>query len=206
MKRVVRRLLDIAPDAAYWGVVVVLLALSAAFVVDVQSRRGAWATDKGAVDVASGTPVKVLQVIDGDEVSVAYEGGSIVVRLLGIKAFDPKVQEPGIAAVGQSCALALERLTKADGVSVTVEYDEAKTDKVGRLLAYLKAGDVDVGLSLVEQGHAMVYTRYPFSREQPYLSAEAVARSRSEGLWANPKASLRAEALKATWEAQRKDG
>ena len=87
-----------------------------------------------------------------------------------------------------------------------MEYDEAKTDKAGRLLAYLKANDVDVGQALVEQGHALVYTRYPFSREEAYLGVEAVARTRGEGLWSNPKASIRAEALKATWEAQRKDG
>ena len=200
-----RRLLDIAPEASYWAVVVILLGLSAAFAMDVEGRRGAWSTDKGAIDLANGAEVKVLQVIDGDEVSVAYAQGTVVVRLLGIKAFDPKVQEPGISAVGQACAASLERMTRSDGVHVVIRYDEAKADKAGRLLAYLHANDVDVGRALLEQGHALAYTRYPFSREQDYLSAEDVARTRGEGLWSSPRAAVRAEALKATWEAQRKD-
>lgn len=198
-----RRLSDIAPDAAYWAVLVILLVASAAFTLDVQRRRGAWSTDTDVPELQSGDTVKVVRAIDGDEVSVAHPGGTLVVRLLGIKAFDPGVQEPGISAIGQACAAALVRL---EGQEVQVEFDERKLDKAGRLLAYLRAGERDLGRSLVEEGLALVYTRYPFSREEAYRSAEAVAKTRSEGLWGNPRASVRAEALKGTWEAQRQDG
>lgn len=202
----IRRILNVAPDAAYWTVVVLLLLMSVGFTWNVQTRRGAWNTDRTATELQSGTAVRVVQVIDGDEVSVRHAGGTVVVRLLGIKAFDPKVQEPGVSAAGQACLAALERMTLSVDVEARVEFAESKMDKSGRLLAYLHVGERDVGRTLLEQGHAIVYNRYPFSREEAYESAEAVARTRNAGLWANPKAAVRAEALRATWEAQRKDG
>jgi endonuclease YncB( thermonuclease family) len=197
---------DLSPNSVYGFIVAVLLGMSLFFGINVESRKRQWQTEKKGVEVASGAAVTVVQIIDGDEVSVSAEDGStFVVRILGIKAFDPKVNDPGLSEVGNAAVRHLEQVTKRAG-AVTVEYDEKKMDRAGRLLAYLRADDRDVGEYLVREGHVLAYTRYPFSREQQYLAVEVEAKTRARGLWGIPKATIRAEALKGTWEAQRKDG
>ena len=57
-----------------------------------------------------------------------------VVRLLGIKAFDPKVNDPGLSEVGNACVRALVRRFDSPGALV-VEYDQYKSDKAERLVA-----------------------------------------------------------------------
>lgn len=198
-----KRSLDLSPESAYWTVVFVLLATSVYFAASVELRRGAWSSG-GTEAVQSGDPVEVLQVIDGDEVSVKHKptGETFVIRILGIKAFDPKVNDPGLSEIGDAAVRQLTGLT--DGPLV-VEYDETKTDKSGRLLAWLRADDVDVGERLIRDGYALAYTRYPQGREDAYRAAELEAKTRGRGLWSIPRARERATALHEKWEAERGD-
>lgn len=185
----------------YWLVVGLLLAASVYFTAAVEWRRAQW---KGqALEIPSGTDVRVLRIVDGDEVVVEFEDQLVTVRILGIKCFDAKSNDPILAGAGQGCQSAL--IGQVRNQTVGVVYDELKFDKNKRILAYLRRGEVDVGAQLVSDGHALVYTRYPFSREKEYLAAQAKARAASAGLWANSKVVLRATALDATWRAQRED-
>ena len=181
---------------------VLLAACSAYFVVSVQSRRALWAARR-AVVVQSGDAVEILKVIDGDELSIRGDAGPLVVRLLGIKSFKPSTNDPGLSQIGAACVSAIKRIVQ--GKKMTVHFTKYRRDRAGRLLAYLHADGRDVGHVLLQQGHTIVFTRYPFSREKRYLAAELQARTRKRGLWANPRAELRATALKATWETQRDD-
>lgn len=192
---------DISPTTAFWIVVSSLLACALFFTVSVEMRRGQWNDKDPELVVASGEAVKVIQIIDGDEVSVQRGDDVFVIRLLGIKCFSSKVNEPGISQIGAACEAALGRM--AAGQSGTVEFDEFKKDKAKRLLAYLHIGERDVGEALVRQGVAMVYTRYAFSREAKYLAAEEAARTRARGLWGQPQPTDRAKALKAEWKSSR---
>lgn len=189
-------------DTGVWVFIAVLCLLSAYFTWDVQVRRGAWRSDEGAVTLQSGTAVRLVQVIDGDEVSVAHQTGTVVVRLLGIKAFDPNVQDPSISGAGLACVEGLTQLLQRE-VPLELVYDALRFDKAGRLLAYLESEKVDVGLRLVEQGLALAYTRYPFARQAAYEQAQQSAREKRAGLWLHPKATQRAEALIQSWAAER---
>ena len=197
-----RRGLAISPNAAFWTVMLELSACSAYFVFYVQSRRAVWAA-KRAADVKSGDAVQLLKVIDGDELSVRGKSGPFVVRMLGIKSFKPSTNDPGLSQVGMACVAAIKRILQDK--KITVEFTTHRRDKAGRLLAYLHAGGRDVGQLLLQQGHTIVFTRYPFGREKTYLGIEQEARTRKLGLWANARADMRATALKATWETQRGD-
>ena len=150
-----------------------------------------------------GTGVMVVQVVAGDEVSVEGPGGeAFVVRILGIKAFDPKVNDPGLSEVGNACVRSLTRRVEQPG-ALLVEFEENKSDKAGRLLAYLRKDEVDVGEALVRDGHALAYVRYGHPREGAYKAAELHASTRGEGLWSIPRAVDRARALREKWEADR---
>ncbi|MFN3199434.1 MAG: thermonuclease family protein [Bradymonadia bacterium] len=192
---------DISPTTAFWIVVSSLMICALFFTISVETRRGQWNEKDPELIVEAGEQVEVVQVIDGDEVSVKRGEDVFVVRLLGIKCFSSKVNEPGISQIGAACEATLNRL--AAGKTGTVEFDEFKKDKAKRVLAYLKVAETDIGQQLVLDGLALTYTRYPFSREDSYLSAEETARTRARGLWGQPIATDRAKALKAEWKSSR---
>jgi len=199
----VKRSFDLSPESSYWIFVSILLVTSVFFATSVEIRRNAW-SGGGTAAVQSGDAVKLLQVIDGDELSVQHlaTGESFVVRLLGIKAFDPKVNDPGLSEIGNAAVRELTGATQSAS-SLVVEYEENKADRAGRLLAWLRADDVDVGQQLVKDGYALAFVRYPQPREDSYLAAELEAQTRARGMWAIPKARERATALRKKWESER---
>lgn len=196
-----RRALEISSNHVYWTVVLALAACTLFFVGNVQQRRRELQQDR-SVEIASGTEVEVVRVIDADELSVRPpEGGTFVVRLLGVKGFSTTINEPGVAGLGQAAVAAIERALADKDVRVV--FDELAFDREGRVLAYLEADGQDLGQQLVQRGHLVTYTRYPFSREVTYLGAEAEARSKKTGLWGNYKALARVQGWQDTWKTAR---
>jgi len=197
----VSRRFEISSNLVYWTVVTALAGCTLFFVGNVQQRRGELRTDD-AVAIDTGTLVTPVRVIDADEVSVrGPEGGTFVVRLLGVKGFATTINEPGLSGLGQAAVAEIEKTI--EGKPLQVVFDELKLDAAGRVLAYLHAGDMDVGEHLVTSGRLVAYTRYPFSREDDYEDAEAEAREDKRGLWGNYKAVSRVQGWKDTWKTAR---
>jgi micrococcal nuclease len=116
---------------------------------------------------------RVTNVVDGDTIDVAGAGR---VRVIGIDT-------PERGACGyESATLAMAALV--DGREVTLvpgAVDDA--DRYGRLLRYVDVGDVDAGLSLIEDGWAIArydsrdgYGRHP--REDEYVAADLASPDR----------------------------
>ena len=178
----------ISPGRIFRGAMLLLLGCSIYFTVNVELRRRSWAS-AGATTVKSGARVEVIKVIDGDELTLrTSEGLAIKARLIGIKTFKPSVHEPGMAAVGTAAVSRLKQLASGD---LTLEFKQRKLDRHRRLLCYLRSDARDVGLELINGGHALAFTRYPFAREERYLAAESNASKHRRGLWNNEKAALR---------------
>ena len=155
-----------------------------------------------AETIASGTVATVVDVLDGDEVTVtAANGDTFGIRILGIKAFNHVANDPGIRIWGERAVSQLTRTIK--GKKVTIEFTEFKKDSSRRLLAYLKQGEEDVGMALVADGSALAYTKYPHAREPAYRTAQARAWKTRTGLWGSKEAAARGLALKDAWEADR---
>lgn len=196
-----RRALEITSNLVYWTVVLALAACTLFFVANVQQRRGQLRQDR-SVEIESGTQVDLVRVIDADEVSVRPPSGStFVVRLLGVKGFSTTVNEPGVAGLGQVAVTTIEHAV-ADK-ELRVVFDELAFDRSGRVLAYLEVDGEDLGQQLVQHGHMVTYTRYPFSREAMYQSVEAEARAKKAGLWGNYKAVARVQGWQDSWKAAR---
>jgi endonuclease YncB( thermonuclease family) len=192
---------ELSSNHVYWVFVAILTASTLYFIASVEQRRASMrATD--VVEVDSGTEVRLVRVMDADEVSVrTMAGEAFIVRLLGVKGFSTTASEPGVSGLGQEAVNAIER--ELADKQVLVVYDDFQVDRSGRVLAYLEADGQDVGQLLVERGHLVTYTRYPFSREAIYQGAEAEAHSERLGLWGNAKAVERVEAWHAAWHAAR---
>jgi endonuclease YncB( thermonuclease family) len=154
----------------------------------------------------TGDLVRVTRVIDGDElVVVDARNRQTVVRLLGVKSFDPTRNDPLLKQYGTICVDHIKSQFVGKDARLTV--GEPRTDRHGRLLAYLAVtvdgSDLDVGLDLVRRGLSLVYNRYEFSRMDSYARAEIEAMNAKAGLWSNAGVASRAQALKAVWDERR---
>lgn len=153
----------------------------------------------------SGDKVTIVEIIDGDEVSVRKVSGEKAnVRLLGIKSFKPSRRDPLVAQHGKNCFDYLKAHFHNKEARVVI--GEKKSDRYGRLLAYLEvrsaeggAFDLDLGEELVRKGLSLAFVRYDFDRQDNYVAAEQQAMMAKLGLWSNEAVKSRALGLKDYW-------
>jgi len=150
------------------------------------------ATDSAQLKAAppDGSEQKVLNVIDGDTITIETADGSLPVRIIGIDT--PETVHPfkPIESGGEEASGKAKELL--EGQTVTIHYDpdpkHGKWDKYQRLLAYLALPDGrDFGLVMIQEGFAKAYPNYPFSRQELYLETEEIARQNKVGVWAVQK-------------------
>jgi micrococcal nuclease len=183
----------------FWALVSLLLGMSAFYGVNAW-RFTAANQQKDAV-LASGDVVRLVNVLDGDTLVVAKEGqGNTTVRLLGIKTFESKHGKDEAAMHGRAAEEAVKRVIGENPLRVLL--NNPPKDRHGRTLANLYIGGEDIGLALVAQGHALVYTVYPFANMPVYLQAQTAARKQQLGLWGDSTVVERAEGLIREWARQ----
>jgi micrococcal nuclease len=127
--------------------------------------------------------VMVRGVIDGDtiEISPAVNGLNEV-RLIGVDAPETVDPSEGVEPYGQQASdfatreLALSR--------VRLEFDKARMDRYGRLLAYVYLGSKMFNEELVEKGYAQAYPYPPNTAHAPqFAAAQSRAREAGVGIW-----------------------
>lgn len=183
----------------FWTLIAALFGASVFFAVGAEGqRREARASE---VKLESGAVVGLAEVVDGDTLLVATEAGEKVpVRILGVKAFDTKLEKDVTKTYGQA---AVDKLRVwLEGKPIRMLLHSTPKDKYGRVIATLFVDEHDVGLDLVKNGLALAYTVYPFPTMQIYLTEQELARADRRGLWGNPDAVTRADALAAEWRKQ----
>lgn len=121
----------------------------------------------------------VREVYDGDTVAAGCEQGRLKVRLFGIDA-----PEIGQAPWGDQSRRMLRQLLPP--TSTNLRFKVTDIDRYGRVVAQLYHQDQDLGLNLVHQGGAVVYTRYNDSSR--YRSAQTQAKRARRGVWSEPGA------------------
>jgi endonuclease YncB( thermonuclease family) len=126
---------------------------------------------------------RVMQISDGDSLTVKDPRGKIQrIRLLGVDA--PEKNQ----TFGSQAAQQLKRWLNGK----TVKAHCHDKDRYGRRVCQVFVNEQDVGLSLLESGHAWFYRRYSKSLEsadaRAYEMAEQKARKARLGLWKDPKA------------------
>ncbi|MES2941712.1 MAG: thermonuclease family protein [Pseudomonadota bacterium] len=184
---------------AFWSLVLGLCAATVFFVTGIYGQQANQQQRDAKLD--SGDLVQLVKVVDGDTVVVSKEGqGNATVRLLGIKTLESKHGKDEVAVYGRAAEDALKRLVGDKPLRVLL--NTPPRDRHGRTIATLYAGDQDLGLGLISEGHALVYSVYPFASMPVYLQAQTLARAKSLGLWGNPDVSNKAEAMVSSWARQ----
>ena len=134
-------------------------------------------------EFSADTAFQVHRIVDGDTVVIVYNGKPTPVRLIGVDT--PEIVHPQkpVEAFGKEASAFTQNLLS--GESVYLRFDQEKTDKYGRLLAYLyRAPDgLFVNLEIVRQGYGHAYTQYPFKHMELFRHYERQARGASKGLW-----------------------
>lgn len=127
-----------------------------------------------AVWPVSAVAERVARVIDGD--TIQLEDGRKV-RYAGVNA--PEEGEPYHRESTQANNLLVGNKT------VQLEFGRSKTDKHGRLLAYVYLGRTFVQAELVKQGWALVTRTQPLPRYREILAKhQEEAKAAGRGIWA----------------------
>jgi endonuclease YncB( thermonuclease family) len=127
-----------------------------------------------AAPVRSGSPsaitASVVQVVDGDTITVRIGGRTETVRYIGVEAMGPTAAD-------------INRRLLASG-EVRLELDLQDRDRAGRLLAYVHAGDIMANAELVAEGVARVADDSPNARHRELLrDLERQAQILKVGMW-----------------------
>ncbi len=118
----------------------------------------------------------VVAVIDGDTIDVAIGGRTYRVRYIGINT--PEYDEVCYWEATDANAALVE------GQTVTMYRDVSETDRYGRLLRYVYAGDTFVNAELAAEGWAEAVEYPPDTAYADYLEAlEDTARAAGLGCW-----------------------
>lgn len=125
--------------------------------------------------------VRVLEVIDGDTITVALDGEAEDVRYIGIDTpeVDPSI---GVECFGDQAGDRNEELV--GGKRVRLVFDDELRDRYGRLLAYVYLGERFINAELVRGGFARTLTIEPnTNRAGLFDRLEQAAGVAGRGLW-----------------------
>ena len=141
-------------------------------------------TREPAAETSLSEVVQLERVVDGDTVWVTTaDGQSEKVRILGIDT--PEVSPAAECWASEATAALSQELT-AEGITIELVTDPMADDRdqYGRLLRYVEVDEIDVGLQLVERGHAYLYRDADqLTRTDAYQDARQTAQDEQAGLW-----------------------
>ncbi len=150
-----------------------------------------------AIAPAESTAQVVERVVDGDTIIVRDVGR---VRLIGVDT--PETVHPGrpVEFFGREASAFTKRLV--DGKRVRLEYDQQRTDRYGRTLAYVHLPDgTFVNAEIIRRGYGHAYTRFPFQYLERFRGLERDARRAGRSLWGSAAQAPAAAALPAGAQA-----
>jgi micrococcal nuclease len=141
---------------------------------------------------------KVVKVTDGDTIDVDLGNGNIkTVRYIGIDTPETVDPRTTVQCYGKEASNKNKEIVGNNIVGL--EKDVSETDKYGRLLRYVYAGDLLVNQLLVAEGYA-ISSSYPpdIKYQDKFRQAEQQARNANKGLWGSCNTSTPKPTVKPT--------
>ena len=122
----------------------------------------------------------VEHVVDGDTIIVEGVGS---VRLIGVDTPETVHPDRPVEVFGREATAYTKGLV--EGRTVRLEYDQERTDRYGRTLAYVYLEDgTFANAEIIRQGYGHAYTAFPFRHMERFRELEREARQDRRGLWA----------------------
>ncbi|MEX0663790.1 MAG: thermonuclease family protein [Acidimicrobiia bacterium] len=150
-------------------------------VLSAASVTGWWLGDQRS---AATPQVRVLEVIDGDTIVVAFDDGHTdTVRILGVDTPETHHPTKGVECFGPEAAAYTER--RLAGRTMRLEGDVEPRDLYDRRLAYVTVDGHRFDDELLRRGFARLLVIEPNrAHARDLLAAELEARRARRGLWA----------------------
>ena len=128
---------------------------------------------------APGAAQVVERVVDGDTIIVQGVGR---VRLIGVDTPESVHPRRPVECFAKEASAFTQRLLHKQ--RVRLEYDQERTDRYGRTLAYVHLPNgTFANAEIVRQGYGHAYTRFPFRYLDEFRQYEREARQGGRGLW-----------------------
>ncbi len=156
---------------------VILLFLLAAAAILLYPKR----TKQGPLD----GPYRVVKVYDGDTISVLIDKHETTIRMIGIDTPE-SVNRDQSKNTPEGMEVSLWLHEYLEGRKVWLEFDEQRTDRYGRTLAYvwLNEGETMLEDVLLKNGMAITLSIEPNQRYSSRFSElERQAKRESAGFW-----------------------
>lgn len=149
--------------------------------------------------------VKVVDTIDGDTITVLIDGKEQTVRLLGVDTPETKDPRRGVQCFGHAASEFTRSLLQGKAVRLLADPFETDRDDYGRLLRYVYLEDGSlVNETLVEQGYAFAYEKYPTVRTESLKLLEAKAKEQQRGLWGGCQVTIKNNGKQKSTQAEEK--
>ena len=158
-----------------------LIAVTSIFYIFGSLKDGALRKSPSDIKNESSLPqtAVVTRAIDGD--TIVIDTGCRV-RYIGVDTPETKHPKRVVEFFGKEASEYNKKLVT--GKKARLEYDVQKSDRYGRLLAYVYVGDTFVNAELVKEGYAQIYTMPPnVKHAELFLRLERNARAMKKGLW-----------------------
>ena len=140
---------------------------------------------------AAGDLVQVTSVVDGD--TIKTELGTV--RFIGVDTAEVVDPRKPVECYGREASVATKLLLTGKSVYIALNPNYERTDKYGRLLAYVKLAGSDFDTSspnlsineyLITEGFAREYTfndKNPYQYQKQFRADELEAKNAKKGLW-----------------------
>ena len=126
---------------------------------------------------------RVVQVNDGDTLTVARSGQVDQVRMLGVNTPEIHHPEKPVQCYG-SRAAQFSRNLIGEEVRLAADPLDDNRDVYGRLLRYVYTPDgTHVNARLISEGYGFAYMRFRFQKRPQYRQLQRLARENNRGLW-----------------------
>jgi micrococcal nuclease len=147
-------------------------------------------------DLSKAEICPVLNVVDGDTITVYRNGQAETIRLIGVDTPETNDPRKEIQFYGEEASTFSSNLLKGEQVYLTFERPGEK-DKYARTLAHVyRAPDgLWVNLELIRQGYGQVYLDAAFHDKALFLACQDAAKETEKGLW-DPKRKMEFEITK----------
>jgi len=127
---------------------------------------------------------QVVEVNDGDTITVKSNGQQERVRLIGIDTPEKNHPEKPVQCFAEAASKRLEELIDGQDVALEADPENTNRDRYDRLLRYVYLPDGQMlNRKMVEEGYAFAYLAFPHSRLSEFEQLETQAREADLGLW-----------------------
>lgn len=126
----------------------------------------------------------VVEVFDGDTISVNMRGKIEKVRMIGVDTPETKDPRKPIQCFGETASIFTHATLTGKKVRLQADSFSTNRDRYDRLLRYIYLPDGTLyNKRLLEQGYARAYLGFPFTKSQEFEQVANGARARGSGLW-----------------------